>query len=127
MRGDKTLFGYFDAHNGKRAAVTGMLRYEISARWQKMPEPYSKSLGSFCPGERDGSVRRGFSPRQKHWANCEVRLLSSAIFPRRVGQVCRPPEGPPGPSLDMPYPQRGWSPVANQFRMLLSERLSCAA
>lgn len=45
MRDDGLLFGYFETPENFQAALAGMAREEINARWQDFMAPYFEGLG----------------------------------------------------------------------------------
>jgi L-rhamnose mutarotase len=46
MRPDGLLFGYFETPDSFQAALDGMAREEINARWQEFMAPYFEGIGS---------------------------------------------------------------------------------
>jgi L-rhamnose mutarotase len=46
MRDDGLLFGYFETPDSFQAALDGMSREEINARWQDFMAPYFEGLGA---------------------------------------------------------------------------------
>ncbi len=46
MRDDGLLFGYFETPDGFEAALEGMSREAINARWQDFMAPYFEGLGT---------------------------------------------------------------------------------
>jgi L-rhamnose mutarotase len=46
MRPDGLLFGYFETPDSFQAALDGMAREEINARWQEFMAPYFEGMGS---------------------------------------------------------------------------------
>lgn len=46
MRKDGLLFGYFETPESFQAALTGMAKEEVNARWQDLMAPYFEGLGS---------------------------------------------------------------------------------
>jgi L-rhamnose mutarotase len=46
MRLDGLLFGYFETPDSFQAALDGMAREEINARWQEFMAPYFEGIGS---------------------------------------------------------------------------------
>jgi L-rhamnose mutarotase len=51
MRDDGLLFGYFETLESFQAALAGMAREEVNARWQEFMAPYFESLGGLHPDE----------------------------------------------------------------------------
>lgn len=51
LRGDGTLFGYFETAADLKSAVDGMSKEEVNARWQEMMAPYFESLEGSRPDE----------------------------------------------------------------------------
>lgn len=51
MRDDGLLFGYFETPESFQAALAGMSREEINARWQEFMSPYFEELGGQHPDE----------------------------------------------------------------------------
>ena len=51
MRDDGLLFGYFETPDSFQAALAGMSREEINARWQELMSPYFEDLGGQHPDE----------------------------------------------------------------------------
>jgi L-rhamnose mutarotase len=51
MREDGLLFGYFETPESFEAALDGMAREEINAKWQEFMAPYFEELGSAHPDE----------------------------------------------------------------------------
>jgi L-rhamnose mutarotase len=45
MRDDGLLFGYFETPESFQAALDGMSREEVNARWQEFMAPYFEELG----------------------------------------------------------------------------------
>jgi L-rhamnose mutarotase len=45
MRDDGLLFGYFETPESFQAALDGMAREEVNARWQDFMAPYFEGLG----------------------------------------------------------------------------------
>ena len=45
IRDDGSLFGYFETPENFQAALDGMAREEVNARWQKFMAPYFEGLG----------------------------------------------------------------------------------
>jgi L-rhamnose mutarotase len=45
LRGDGLLFGYFETPESFEAALDGMAKEEINARWQDSMAPYFEGLG----------------------------------------------------------------------------------
>jgi len=46
MRGDGLLFGYLETPDSFQAALDGMSREDINARWQDFMAPYFEGLGA---------------------------------------------------------------------------------
>ncbi len=46
MREDGLLFGYFETPESFQAALAGMSREEINAKWQDLMAPYFEGLGA---------------------------------------------------------------------------------
>ena len=46
MRDDGLLFGYFETPESFQAALAGMAKEEINAKWQEFMSPYFENLGS---------------------------------------------------------------------------------
>lgn len=46
MRPDGLLFGYFEAEESFQAALDGMSKEEINARWQDFMAPYFEGMGT---------------------------------------------------------------------------------
>jgi len=46
MRADGLLFGYFETPDSFQAALDGMSREDINARWQDFMAPYFEGLGA---------------------------------------------------------------------------------
>lgn len=51
MRSDGTLFGYFETPADFKAALEGMSKEEINAKWQEMMAPYFEALEASRPDE----------------------------------------------------------------------------
>jgi len=51
MRKDGLLFGYFEASQDFPAALAGMAKEEVNARWQEFMAPYFESLQGGRPDE----------------------------------------------------------------------------
>ena len=51
MREDGLLFGYFETPENFQAALDGMAREEVNARWQEFMSPYFEALGGARPEE----------------------------------------------------------------------------
>lgn len=51
MRGDGTLFGYFETPDGLPSALAGMSKEEVNTKWQKMMAPYFESLEDSPPDQ----------------------------------------------------------------------------
>ena len=51
MRGDGLLFGYFETPESFQAALDGMAKEEINAKWQAFMSPYFEELGGARPDE----------------------------------------------------------------------------
>jgi L-rhamnose mutarotase len=51
MREDGLLFGYFETPENFQAALAGMAKEEVNARWQKFMAPYFESPGAARPDE----------------------------------------------------------------------------
>lgn len=51
MRDDGLMFGYFETPDSFQAALDGMSREEINARWQDLMSPYFENLGGQHPDE----------------------------------------------------------------------------
>ena len=51
MRDDGLLFGYFETPESFEAALAGMAREEVNARWQAFMAPYFESLDGLNPDE----------------------------------------------------------------------------
>ena len=45
MRPDGLLFGYFETPESMQAALSGMAKEEVNARWQELMAPYFEGLG----------------------------------------------------------------------------------
>jgi L-rhamnose mutarotase len=45
MRDDGLLFGYFETPDNFQAALAGMAKEEINAKWQEFMAPYFENLG----------------------------------------------------------------------------------
>jgi L-rhamnose mutarotase len=45
MRDDGLLFGYFETPDSFQAALEGMSKEEVNARWQEFMSPYFEELG----------------------------------------------------------------------------------
>ena len=52
LRPDGLLFGYFETPVDFKAALAGMEREPINAKWQAFMSPYFEALGSARPDER---------------------------------------------------------------------------
>jgi len=50
-REDGLLFGYFETPDSFKAALAGMSKEEINARWQEFMAPYFENLGGQHPDE----------------------------------------------------------------------------
>jgi L-rhamnose mutarotase len=51
MRDDGLLFGYFETPDSFQAALNGMAKEEINARWQEFMSPYFEALGGARPDQ----------------------------------------------------------------------------
>lgn len=51
MREDGLLFGYFETPRDFQAALDGMNREEVNARWNEFMKPYFENLGGKNPDE----------------------------------------------------------------------------
>ncbi|MHA1569551.1 MAG: L-rhamnose mutarotase [Alphaproteobacteria bacterium] len=51
MRGDGLLFGYFETPASFQAALDGMAKEEINAKWQEFMAPYFEALDGAKPDE----------------------------------------------------------------------------
>lgn len=51
MAKDGLLFGYFETPDSFQAALEGMAKEEINAKWQEFMAPYFESLGGAHPDE----------------------------------------------------------------------------
>ena len=51
MADDGLMFGYFETPDSFQAALDGMEKEPINARWQKFMEPYFEALGGKRPDE----------------------------------------------------------------------------
>lgn len=51
MRDDGLLFGYFETPESLQAALDGMSREEVNARWQEFMAPSFEGLGGAHPDE----------------------------------------------------------------------------
>ena len=51
MREDGLLFGYFETPESFQAALAGMAKEEINAKWQEFMAPYFEALGGARPDE----------------------------------------------------------------------------
>jgi L-rhamnose mutarotase len=51
MRDDGLLFGYFETPDSFRAALAGMSKEKINAKWQEFMSPYFEDLGGQHPDE----------------------------------------------------------------------------
>ena len=51
MREDGLLFGYFETPDSFQAALDGMAREEVNARWQAFMAPYFENLGGLRADE----------------------------------------------------------------------------
>ncbi len=51
MRDDGLLFGYFETPESFQAALDGMAREEINARWQDFMAPYFEGVGGAHPDQ----------------------------------------------------------------------------
>jgi L-rhamnose mutarotase len=51
MREDGLLFGYFETPESFQAALAGMTKEEINAKWQEFMAPYFEALGGARPDE----------------------------------------------------------------------------
>ena len=51
MREDGLLFGYFETPENFQAALAGMAKEEINAKWQEFMAPYFEALGGARPDE----------------------------------------------------------------------------
>ncbi len=51
MRDDGLMFGYFETPENFDAALDGMAKEEINARWQEFMAPYFENLGGQHPDE----------------------------------------------------------------------------
>jgi L-rhamnose mutarotase len=50
-REDGLLFGYFETPDSFKAALSGMSKEEINAKWQEFMTPYFENLGGQHPDE----------------------------------------------------------------------------
>jgi L-rhamnose mutarotase len=46
MRGDGTLFGYFEAESSFAESLSGMASEEVNERWQSVMQPYFEGVGA---------------------------------------------------------------------------------
>lgn len=60
MRDDGLLFGYFETPDSFRAALEGMSKEEVNARWQAFMAPYFESLGGSRPDENMAELEEVF-------------------------------------------------------------------
>ncbi|MCC7352591.1 MAG: L-rhamnose mutarotase [Anaerolineae bacterium] len=51
LRDDGLLFGYFETPESFQAALAGMSKEAINARWQEFMAPYFEALGGLHPDE----------------------------------------------------------------------------
>ena len=51
VREDGLLFGYFETPESFQAALDGMAREEVNAKWQEFMAPYFEALGGARPDE----------------------------------------------------------------------------
>lgn len=51
MEKDGLLFGYFETPTSFRAALEGMAKEEINAKWQAFMAPYFEALGGARPDQ----------------------------------------------------------------------------
>ena len=51
LRDDGLMFGYVETANGFQAALEGMAKEEINAKWQAMMAPYFEALDGKNPDE----------------------------------------------------------------------------
>jgi L-rhamnose mutarotase len=51
MREDGLMFGYFETPESLQAALAGMSKEEINAKWQEAMSPYFENLGGQQPDE----------------------------------------------------------------------------
>jgi L-rhamnose mutarotase len=51
LREDGLLFGYFETADSFQAALDGMAKEEINAKWQAFMAPYFENLGGQYPDE----------------------------------------------------------------------------
>lgn len=51
LRDDGLLFGYFETPDSFQAALDGMAREEVNARWQSFMAPYFENLGGAHPDQ----------------------------------------------------------------------------
>jgi len=51
MRDDGLLFGYFETPDSFQAALDGMAKEEINAKWQEFMSPYFEALGGARPDQ----------------------------------------------------------------------------
>jgi L-rhamnose mutarotase len=51
MREDGLLFGYFETPESFEAALAGMAKEEINAKWQEFMAPYFEALGGARPDQ----------------------------------------------------------------------------
>ncbi len=52
MRKDGLVFGYFETSDSFQAALAGMAKEEVNARWQEFMAPYFEALEGGRPDER---------------------------------------------------------------------------
>lgn len=60
MREDGLLFGYFETPDSFQAALDGMAREEVNARWQTFMAPYFESIGGRNPDESMAELQEVF-------------------------------------------------------------------
>ncbi|MCX6066320.1 MAG: L-rhamnose mutarotase [Chloroflexi bacterium] len=51
MRDDGLMFGYFETPDSFQAALDGMAKEDVNARWQEFMSPYFENLGGQHPDE----------------------------------------------------------------------------
>lgn len=51
MRGDGMLFGYFETPDNFQAALAGMSKEDVNAKWQELMAPYFEALEGSRPDE----------------------------------------------------------------------------
>ena len=95
MKADGTLFGYFEAAEDFEAALAGMAKEEVNAKWQNFMAPYFEALEASQPDKSMQETGRGLPPRltvlqAQPWRSATASGRPGALARERMLAATRP-------------------------------------